>query len=49
MREDRNIAHLEPNVPIAVFARFADAEAIGDLLWQRRAAGFDGQDLVGHA
>lgn len=42
MMKDRNIAHLEP---IAAFARFADAEAMGDLLWQRLASGFDGQDL----
>lgn len=32
------------NVPIAAFARFTDAKAMGDLLWQRLAAGFDGQD-----
>ena len=44
MMEGRNFTHLEPDVPIAAFARFADAEAMGDLLWQRLAAGFDGQD-----
>lgn len=44
MMKDRNIAHLESDVPIAAFARFADAEAMGDLLWQRFAADFDGQD-----
>jgi thiamine kinase-like enzyme len=43
--EDRNIAPPESDVPIAAFARFADADAMGDLLWQRLAAGFAGQDL----
>jgi len=43
--EDRNIAPPESDVPIAAFARFADADAMGDVLWQRLAAGFDGQDL----
>ena len=31
------------NVPIAAFARFTDTKAMGDLLWQRLAAGFEGQ------
>ncbi len=33
------------NVPIPAFARFTDAKAMGNFLWQRIAAGFDGQDL----
>lgn len=45
MVQDRNSTHLEPNVPIANFARFADTEAMGNLLWQRLAAGFDSQEL----
>jgi len=32
------------NAPIAAFARFADAETMGNLLWQRLATSFDGQD-----
>jgi thiamine kinase-like enzyme len=45
MINDRKIAHLESDVPVAAFARFADAEAMGDLLWQRLTAGVDGHDL----
>ncbi len=44
MIQDRHTAHLESDAPIAAFARFADAEAMGDLLWQRLATGPDGQD-----
>lgn len=32
------------NAPIAAFARFIDTKTMGDLLWQRLAASFDGQD-----
>ena len=43
MMENRSIAYLESDVPIAPFARFGDAEAMGNLLWQRLASGIDGQ------
>ena len=42
--ENRTIGHLKPDAPIAAFVRFANAEAMGDLLWQRFAAGYDGHD-----
>lgn len=45
MMSDHNIAQIEPHVPIAAFARFADAEVMGKLLWQQFAPGFDSQDL----
>ncbi len=40
IRQNNGIA----NVPIPAFARFTDAKAMGNFLWQRLAVGFDGQD-----